>query len=236
MTIMIKLIQQFIISILIMSAISAVCLASGENRPHISAVNANHDFGFIPIDYDFIHYFHVANIGKADLKIEKMIPNCDCTTASTNDTLLKPGDTADILIHFNTLNYYGPTTRHVTVYSNDPDHPTILLNYSSNIGFFPELFNINPIALFFLPGHKDKQINLINKYNKNVDFSIELEQDSLVTLDHYEGSIDKNKPFALNVSPKTILPKGTHYTNIYINFVTDQGTARITAPIKIVRF
>ena len=91
------------------------------------------DFGLVPIDYKFIHYFQVKNTGPKELRIGKLVAGCDCTVGLTTDTLIPPGGTGFIKIIFDTKNYYGQNTRQLTVHSSDPENPTIELKYKSNI-------------------------------------------------------------------------------------------------------
>jgi hypothetical protein len=211
-------------------------LADSEKAPQISVVEKTHHFGFIPIGFDFIHTYLIYNAGAADLKVSKMIPNCDCTIATINDTSIAPGDTAEIKIVFNTEQYYGPTTRHVAVYSNDPKDSVILLEYSSHIGFSPKIFRIQPVSLFFLPGHKSKEVNLVNLHQNNVEFSITIEDPDIFTTDLTGGEIDGNKSLVLEVMPEENLSKGTHQSNFSVIVKTSEGDAKITVPVKIARF
>jgi hypothetical protein len=222
-------------------ALSLILILTGDSRAvenkagKISVEKASYDFGFIPIDYKFTHYYKIRNTGSDELHIIKTVPNCDCTMAIPSDTLISPDSVGDIKIVFDTRNYYGKTSRAVTVYSNDPDSPAVKLEFLSNIGIFPKSFQVDPHSLFFLQGHKSKEVRLLNLSDSDVKFSVEMEPDSLFALDKTTGTIKPNKPVILTVSPGEKLPRGTYYSNFTVTYKSEPE-ARITVPVKIVRF
>lgn len=210
-------------------------IADSSKNAGIVAVEELFDFGFVPIGFQLVHVYKIYNDGEADLRLNKLVPNCDCTRVIPKDTLIAPGDTTEIKIHFKTDDYYGPTKRHVAVHSNDPENPTILLEYSSNIGFYPKYFRISPKSLFFLQGHKSKELNLLNAFKDKVEFTIELEDDSVFTIDYMDGIIPPGREFKIVVTPNPELKKGTYESNFTIIYEQEKKV-RITVPIKIARF
>ena len=223
-------------SLLILSmAASPLIQATDISSAKIETIDSHIDFGYIPIGFNFIHYFKITNVGRGNLIINKLVPNCDCTNVFPSDTLIKPGDTADIKIVFGTENYFGPNTRHISVYSNDPVDSVVLLEYTSYIGAYPDSLKIHPRSLFFLPGHTSKDISLANFSAENVAFNVILEKDSLFTVNVFNGKINRSKPFQLTVSPKPDLPRGTHETNLTIDYETEKRE-KISIPIKIVKY
>jgi hypothetical protein len=229
-------ITYFLLSAVIIIAISSPGLADEKSRPKVEVIDRVHEFGFIPIGYEVVHYYKFYNSGSADLKVIKAIPNCDCSQAFPLDTLIAPGDTSAIRVHFNTEQYYGATRRNVNLVTNDPDNPSVILEYTSNIGFMPRLFKVSPISLFFLKGNMGREVELINNSNVEVAYTIETEEDSLFTLNSLKGSIKPESTIKLSVTPVLQLPKGTHHSNFAVVFYTEGMKARITVPIKIAHF
>lgn len=224
-----------VVVLLLSVAATSLIQATDISSPKIKTIDSQIDFGYIPIGFNFIHYYKITNVGHGNLIINKLVPNCDCTTAFPSDTLIKPGDTADIKIVFGTENYFGPNTRHVSVYSNDLEDSVVLLEYTSYIGAYPDSLKVHPRSLFFLPGHTSKEISLANFSAEKVAFNIILEKDSLFTVDVPEGRISQSKPFQLTISPKPDLPTGTHETNLTIEYETERKE-KISIPIKIVKY
>jgi hypothetical protein len=202
----------------------------------ILAENRTWDFGFVPLDYKLIHIYKIKNIGDGDLHIEKMVPNCDCTMVTCSDTLVRPDSTVEIKIIFDTKNYYGLNNREITVHSDDPENPTINLEYSSNIGLFPNFYQIEPHSLFFLKGNKSQTIRLSNLSDEDLDYNLELEPDSFFTVDKTSGLLDSKKDVSIEVTPNDQLNKGTFHSSFRVKFDTEPDPVIITIPVKIVRY
>lgn len=225
----------FFTLLVILTLSSSWCLADSAKKTKIVAVNEYYDFGFVPIGFTVVHVYKIYNDGSANLIIDKLVPNCDCTTVVLKDTLVLPGDTTEIKIHFNTENYYGPTKRHIAVHTNDPENPVVYLEYSSNIGFYPKLFGVAPKSLFFLPGNDTKDIQLVNRSKEKIEFFIEMENDSVFTIDRVKGVLSPGVPVAINIRAHPRLAKGTHESNLAVTYMSEKK-AKITIPVKIARF
>jgi hypothetical protein len=202
----------------------------------ISIENSTWDFGYVPLDYKLIHIYKVKNEGNANLHITKMIPNCDCTIAISSDTLIMPDSAIDIKIVFDTKNYYGQNNRMVTVHSDDPENPTINLEYASNIGIFPKFFQIEPRSLFFLKGHRSKTLKISNLSDDDMEFTLELEPDSFFSIDKVSGKLGSKKDMAIEVVPSDKLKRGTFHSSFRVKFHAEPKPIFITVPIKIVRY
>jgi len=221
--------------IFILFASAATGWSAGSKNPRITILNDSYDFGFVPIDYRLVHAYKIRNDGDGELKIGKLIPNCDCTSALAKDTLVLPDSTTEVVVYFDTKNYYGPNTRHVTVHSNDPDNPEVVLNYASSIGMLPKSYRVDPQSLFFLPGHKAKNINLINISDKKIGFRLEVEPGAFFSLSEEEGNIGSRDSTQIEIVPIKDIPRGTHYGNFTVVY-NDKAESRITVPVKIVRY
>ncbi len=225
-------------SILLFLSVLAVAPTWAGSSKHgkILVENRTWDFGFVPMDYKLIHIYKIKNIGNGDLHIEKMVPNCDCTMVTCTDTLVRPDSTVDVKIIFDTKNYYGQNNREITVHSDDPETPTIELEYASNIGIFPNLYQIEPHSLFFIKGSGSETIKLSNLSNDNLDYNVELEPDSFFKVDKTSGSLDSKKDVTIVVTPNDKLNQGTFHSSFRVKFGTEPEPVVITVPVKIVRY
>ena len=76
--------------------------------------------------------FTVANRGQADLLINQVKPSCGCTVPKW-DRVVKPGTEAVIGAQMNTEYLRGAVTKHLTVFSNDPDRPELELTITAHV-------------------------------------------------------------------------------------------------------
>jgi len=123
----------------------------------------------------------------------------------------------------------------VSVSTNDPDTPVFKLEFLSLIGALPKTVEAIPNALFFLPGHKEKEIRLLNKTDSEIKTIITLEPDSIFTVDITEATVEPGKSVLLKVFPRENLNPTTYQSSFTVDFLTDPPV-RITVPVKIVRY
>ena len=103
------------------------------NAPKIEFAQTSYGFGQIDegqlVEYDFVF----TNTGKSDLVIRKIKASCGCTTVDPFDKLIKPGQTSTFKASFKTNGYSGRNSKSITVISNDPVLPTIVLRMTGII-------------------------------------------------------------------------------------------------------
>ena len=86
--------------------------------PIMSFTNSTHDFGNI-IDGDVVeHSFRFTNTGNADLLITKARASCGCTVPNYPKNAIKPGETGQIDVKFNSSNKSGKQTKSITLTAN----------------------------------------------------------------------------------------------------------------------
>ncbi|UCD94599.1 MAG: DUF1573 domain-containing protein [Candidatus Zixiibacteriota bacterium] len=222
-----------LLSILLLGLLPA--WSAVPDTPSIELIDDSWDFGFIPSDYTVVHYYRIKNIGGSDLHIDQLTADCDCTSAYAARKVLPPDSTTEIKLIFETKGYYGANTRQVTIHSNDPEKPTVTIDYTSNIGVIPSQLRVGPKSLFFLPGHKPKELVLENLTDDDVEYSLTLESDSVVTISESSGKLKSGKSVSLLVAPKANLPRGTHYSSLAVTFISEIEV-RQTVPLRIVRY
>jgi hypothetical protein len=102
------------------------------NAP-VSFVETNvFDFGSIKEGENAFHAFKLTNKGKSDLLIRNVKASCGCT-AVKNESVVKPGQTTDIKVDFNSRGKRGRQNKSVTVITNDPVNSTITLRIMGNV-------------------------------------------------------------------------------------------------------
>jgi hypothetical protein len=103
------------------------------NAPKATFENRIFDFGTKPSGPDIPHSFFITNTGKSDLIIRNVQASCGCTATKPEKTVIKPGEKSKIDIVFDTKHRNGMQHKSITVITNDPDNPVILLQVQGTL-------------------------------------------------------------------------------------------------------
>ncbi len=90
------------------------------------------DLGVIPKGDKATAVFTISNEGTADLEIHEVRAACGCTVASF-DGRIAAGKTGKVTAVIDTTNLYGANSKSLTVFTNDPTNPTIVLTIKSDV-------------------------------------------------------------------------------------------------------
>lgn len=101
--------------------------------PKVGVQQLDHDFGDINEGDIVKHTYVISNNGGDLLKILDVRASCGCTAAKPDKSELKPGESTNLLVSFNSKGRKGPQSKNVTVVTNDPETPNILLTFKCNI-------------------------------------------------------------------------------------------------------
>jgi hypothetical protein len=77
--------------------------------------------------------FNLTNIGKEELNIRAVKPNCGCTVTRLNKTNLKPGESVKLQVTFDGTGRRGRQQKSITIFSNDPSAPTQRLTVKARV-------------------------------------------------------------------------------------------------------
>ncbi|HWN42242.1 MAG TPA: DUF1573 domain-containing protein [Thermoanaerobaculia bacterium] len=115
---------------------AATLLAQGATgKPKAVAVEPIKDVGFVAKGEMAIHEFVIRNDGDAPLELREVRAACGCTVADF-DKMIAPGKTGKVRVTLDTGTFNGPIAKGVTVYTNDPETPTIELTVRTDVGQF----------------------------------------------------------------------------------------------------
>jgi hypothetical protein len=92
-----------------------------------------HDFGDVKQGDVVTTQFPFTNKGKKDLYIYKVKTTCGCTVSEPEKSKLKPGESSNIKVTFNSSGKNGKEEKQITVYSNDPVNAEYTLKIVSNV-------------------------------------------------------------------------------------------------------
>ncbi len=117
--------------------------------PKISVQSSEYNFGDIIQGEEVSHTFVISNSGGDILRITDVRASCGCTAAQPDKKELKPGESTNIKVTFNSKGRVGPQLKSVYVTSNDPERKEVQLNIRCNI-LLPEK-KPKSGALLYLP-------------------------------------------------------------------------------------
>lgn len=101
--------------------------------PKASIKQTEYDFKDIQEGKIVNHNFTITNTGGDLLKITSVRASCGCTAANPNKSELKPGESTDIKVTFNSSGRSGNQTKFVYVNTNDPNNNEIRLKFTGNV-------------------------------------------------------------------------------------------------------
>jgi hypothetical protein len=91
------------------------------------------EFGSVARGSRIEHVFTLPNKGTGVLRIEQVKSTCGCTVAVVSEREIEPGREGRISVDLDTARLAGPTTKVVTVYTNDPTTPVVGLALSGTV-------------------------------------------------------------------------------------------------------
>jgi hypothetical protein len=109
----------------------AICQA--QTPPKVAVDSSQHDFGQLGPGAIVSHRFQVSNKGGAPLRLLRVDTSCGCTSSLLGKDLLAPGESTELEVNFNTAGLQGPVQRTVTLVTDDPRSPSLLLGIQAEI-------------------------------------------------------------------------------------------------------
>ncbi len=196
------------------------------------------DFGHVGIDFILYHDFIYYNRSSDTVRILDVIVTCDCTSARALDSIVAPGDSARIQVHFNTKSFFGEVSKAFKIKTDHPKFPEIEYFYLAVVGQWYNGVQPDPISLFFLPAHKKKRVLIPNPgYDMLTIDSMKVYTNNIIvkTLKRRAG---KTESLELEIMPSPEQKSGTLLTNVtlYISRDDEEKPSILTIPVKIVRF
>lgn len=94
--------------------------------------NKVYDFGTIKEGEKARNNFRLTNKGKTDLLIRNVKTSCGCTAVKHAD-IVKPGQTIDLTVEFNSRGKRSRQNKSITVITNDPQNPTTTLRIMGTV-------------------------------------------------------------------------------------------------------
>ncbi|MDA3880405.1 MAG: DUF1573 domain-containing protein [Prolixibacteraceae bacterium] len=103
-----------------------------DNAPQVEFDNKVFDFGTIKEGEKVQHNYKLTNKGKSDLIIRNIRASCGCT-AVKHESVVKPGETTDLSVVFNSRGKRNRQNKSITVITNDPKNSTVILRVMGTV-------------------------------------------------------------------------------------------------------
>ena len=213
--------------------------ASASDLPDLRFTEDSVDFGCVAVDFKIFHTYKMVNHGKTEIHIDTVTPHCDCTQVRFVDSVVKPNDTAEFLMIFNTADFYGPVSKDVRVHSSDKKSPKLYTYYQANIGQWLYSVQPQPVSIFMLPVKDSRTGTLVNHALDRITVTdLVLDDPSICEVKLLKDDADKGDKIEYEVVAGPGLTSGTHLTNftMTIDLHEEIDPLKITIPVKIVRY
>ncbi len=93
-----------------------------------------HDFGKVQQGKTLSYDYKFKNDGEGNLLVKKVRASCGCTGASIGDKKdFKSGEEGEIKVTFNTSGRRGVQNKTVSVQTNDPNKPMVILSFTCDV-------------------------------------------------------------------------------------------------------
>jgi hypothetical protein len=141
--------------------LSVLLLSAGAllAQPKITFEETMYDWGRALEGENINHVFKFQNTGKKVLKISKVNTSCGCTAALASSDEIKPNDSGEINVSFNSTGRMGVQSKTIYVASNDPANSNVTLTIKGEVYV---LLRVEPRSVNFgdIPRGKSKTMSV----------------------------------------------------------------------------
>ncbi|MDP4193163.1 MAG: DUF1573 domain-containing protein [Bacteroidota bacterium] len=118
-------------SIFILFFVAGLILA--QQNPKITVKPLHYDLGNIKQGKIVTKIYRVKNEGSGKLIIKDVNATCGCTAVKPMKNELKPGESTELKVTFNSTGRIGKQEKTVYIISNDPVNSTLPITFSANV-------------------------------------------------------------------------------------------------------
>lgn len=230
--------NRILIVILAASLLGFGPATSVADARELDFAEAGFDFGHVGIDYKVFHHFLLFNNGDKPYKVDSFNVSCDCTEVKLSDSIVNPGDTVRFSLSFETKNYYGPTNKTFTIYTDYQPLAQFKFYYQSIVGQWIGGLKPTPESVMLLPGNKPKTVSIPNRLFDEVSIIKQVQHDSSFTVELLSPKASKGGELLIRIAPAGHLTSGTHMSSLTIEIATggDRKPVILTIPTRIVKY
>lgn len=194
------------------------------------------DFGHVGIEYSVQHRYTFENRTSDTIRILKITPLCDCTSAYPLDSIATPGETIQFNINFNTKDQYGPMNKEIIVTTDHNNLDSLHYYYLAIVGQWFEGLRPEPTALLFLPQKGPQTVKIPNNNFDIITLSSFTQHRDFFTVALSSDEANRGEFLTFEIIPKQDLSKGTYRSNVTVHIDKGEEYEKtiLTIPVKIV--
>lgn len=98
-----------------------------------------------------LQIYEIKNTGKKPIRFQRLEANCPCISLTTKEKILAPGQSSQIVAHFDIGDRIGRQRKHLTLYTDDSRDSVVSWVWTINI---PEIIRLQPAFLYWELGSK----------------------------------------------------------------------------------
>ncbi len=207
---------------LVVKVFALFCLAAlGYGQPKLSLDKTEVDLGIIYSGDHKSGAVTLRNIGNETLNITGVYPSCGCTAVKYPKSFLKPGESDELMIDFNSTGYVAKAEKHISITTNDPTSANVDIKLIIDVRMEIEPVSHSLLAwLGTIPVGKSGEQTVSFKNISNHPITIRDVKGSspLITVSFEKKTIRPDETFDVIVKAK---PEKRGYTNEHITIETD---------------
>ena len=138
--------KQFCFAMWMCLTFGAAVLSGQDKAPSIVVDNPVKDFGKVMVGKTVKHVFSFSNSGSSTLEILEVEPTCGCQKVFLTTKQIEPGHSGQLEMVVDTTVMTGSVTESVSIITNDPSRPSILLTIKAEVQ--PEVSLSRPSVYF----------------------------------------------------------------------------------------
>lgn len=104
-----------------------------DTVPRMIFSHLNYDFGYLWRGKTLVHRFLFTNMGAEDLVIDNITSSDGCKVIGVPEQIVPPGGSGSVIVKVRTYGDYGVQHRTVSIASNDPRNPLIVLGVHGTV-------------------------------------------------------------------------------------------------------
>lgn len=184
-------------------------------QPKITLSSELWDFGDALYGDALQQTFTIKNEGDADLILDRVKGSCSCTVPRLTTKLLKPGESTEVTVIFNTKKRQGQISTNVQVRSNDPLRPVLTYRVKGSV---KRLIDFKPASVQLRGLKRDEvmsaTVKIVNQGSEPITPTIKS-----INSDYFEveiKEIEAGQVYELVVRTKPPIPYGSTRAGIEI--------------------